>query len=183
MNNEELCMLIESIAKKQNRNAFAKLFQYFGPRLKAYALRTGCSKAEAEELMQETMITVWRRASSFDRNKAGVSTWIFTIVRNKRIDCIRREKRPTVDHEEVKDQSAGTEDPIEALDTKRATEALRSGLKSLPREQLIVLQKAFLEDKTHSVVAEELEIPLGTVKSRIRLALKRLRASPLVVYA
>ncbi len=182
MDNRELCALMQAIAERQDREAFAALFRQLAPRLKAYALRGGCSDAEAEELVQETMLTVWRRAGSFDSRIARVSTWIFTIVRNKRIDLKRRTTHPVAEIEQAIELPADTIDPVEALDAASASEAIREALKSLPQEQLLVLQKAYFEDKSYPALAEELGIPLGTVKSRIRLGLQRLRV-PLEIFA
>jgi len=183
MSNDQFCELIEAIGKQKDRAAFADLFRYFAPRFKAYAMGIGCGNAEAEELAQETMISVWRRAETFDRTKATASTWMFTIVRNKRIDLFRRHKISTTEIKEAEQLSADTIDPGDARDAAKAGAALRQALSSLPPEQQLVLHKAFFEAKSHSVVAEELQIPLGTVKSRIRLALERLRLANLEVYA
>lgn len=183
MNNEHLCGLIELVGAQRDRAAFSELFLYFGPRFKGYAMRTGCRDAEAEELAQEAMISVWRRADSFDRLKANATTWMFAIVRNKRIDLVRREKYPSAELEEVEQRPADTADPGVTYDAAKAGEVLRQALKTLPLEQEQVMQKAFFEEKSHSVIAEELQLPLGTVKSRIRLALSRLRISELEAYA
>lgn len=183
MNNDELCSLIELVGERQDRKAFADLFRHFAPRFKAYALRIGCPDGEAEELTQEAMVSVWRRAGTFDRTKAAASTWMFTIVRNKRIDTIRREKPVTGEFEELERLPAETIDPGDARDAAQASAAIREAMDTLPLEQKLVLEKAFFEDKSHSQVAEELQLPLGTVKSRIRLALSRLRVSPLEAYA
>ncbi len=183
MGNERLCELIEAVAKDQDKSAFSELFAYFFPRIRAYAVRGGSGSTEADELAQETMLTVWRRAASFDRTKAAVSTWMFAIIRNKRIDRVRRVKHYDVDLEEAEQLSVDTADPGEAYDMARAGSALRETMKSLPLDQLTILQKAYFEHKTHVEIAEELQLPLGTVKSRIRLALKKLRVSPLKAYA
>lgn len=175
LNNDRLCELIEAVAARHDRSAFAKLFTYFAPRLKAFGLRQGTNPAAAEELVQEAMLAVWRKAGTFDRQRATASTWVFTIVRNKRIDLFRREKRPEVGLEEASEQATDTQTPDERFRLAQAGDALREALTSLPQEQREVLHKAFFEDKSHSVVAEELNLPLGTVKSRIRLALARLR--------
>ena len=182
VDNTELCALMEAVAERQDKEAFATLFQRLAPRLKAYALRGGCSEAEAEELVQETMLTVWRRAGSFNSRMARVSTWVFTIVRNKRIDLKRRRTHPVAEIEEAVELPAETVDPVESLDAASASEAIREALKALPQEQLLVLQKAYFEDKSYPALAEELGIPLGTVKSRIRLGLQRLRV-PLEIFA
>lgn len=177
LTNEELCGLVEAIAARRDRAAFARLFNYFAPRLKGFGMRRGTDAASCEELAQETLLTVWRKAETFDPARATVSTWIFTIVRNKRIDLFRRQGFPAAELSEAAervDEGPGAE---EQLDRVQANDALRTALKVLPKEQLEVLQKAFFEDKSHSVIAEELGLPLGTVKSRIRLALGRLKGA------
>jgi RNA polymerase sigma-70 factor (ECF subfamily) len=179
--NELLADLVETVAASQDRGAFAHLFQHFAPKLKSFGLRRGDSDAMAEELAQETMLTVWRKAATFDRSKANVSTWIFTIVRNKRIDMFRR--RPFLevvsddgsDHQDM--EVDDSERPDEALESSQTANFLQEAITYLPAEQKLVLTKAFFEEKSHSEIAEELSLPLGTVKSRIRLALSRLRGS------
>ncbi len=175
LDNSRLCELIETVAERRDRRAFAELFRHFAPRLKAFGLRQGVDPATAEELVQETMLSVWRKADTFDRGRASAATWVFTIIRNKRIDMLRRENRPEADIDaiaEIPAEGPGADDDYQLA---QAGEAVRSALAVLPEEQLLVLKKAFFEDKAHSAIAEELDLPLGTVKSRIRLALARLR--------
>ena len=172
---DEHAIWLEAIAKERDRAAFAKLFRYYAPRLKAFAMKGGLSAEEAEEIMQEALVTLWRKADRFDRTKAAASTWIFTIVRNKRIDYLRREKRPDLKAEDFLHME--TEEPaadISFADRQQAN-TIRDRMTSLPADQLVVIRKAFFENKSHSEVASELGLPLGTVKSRIRLALARMR--------
>lgn len=177
LTNEELCGLVEAVASRRDRDAFARLFKHFAPRLKGFGLRRGTDVASSEELAQETMLTVWRKAETFDPARATVSTWIFTIVRNKRIDLFRREGHPEADLVEAAHQPYEGPTADDEFDRVKSGETLRGALTVLPAEQLEVLQKAFFEDKPHSAVAAELGLPLGTVKSRIRLALARLRSA------
>lgn len=167
--------LMAAIATRRDRDAFARLYLHFAPRLKAYLMRQGAEDGLAEEVAQEAMLTVWHRAGSFDPAKAGVSTWIFTIARNKRIDRLRRERFPEIDPADP----ALVPIPPALADTALAQvqdEArLRRALDSLPPEQAQLLHLAFFQDKSHSTIADECNLPLGTVKSRIRLALVRLR--------
>jgi len=172
---DELCALLEAVAVHRDRQAFARLFKYFAPRLKAFGLRQGADPTTAEELVQETLLIVWRKASTFDRSKATPSTWIFTIVRNKRIDMFRRQNRAEVALDERYDAPTEERLPDDSYALTRSDEALRAALAVLPEDQLTVLRKAFFEDKSHSEIAEELRLPLGAVKSRVRLALARLR--------
>jgi RNA polymerase sigma-70 factor, ECF subfamily len=177
VDNDRLCMLIEAVAAYRDRSAFAELFTYFAPRLKAFGLRQGTNAAAAEELAQEAMIAVWRKAGTFDRQRATASTWIFTIVRNKRIDMFRREHRPEVSLDEAVEQPSDSEPADSTFEMAQAGKVVREALAHLPKEQVEVLHKAFFEDKSHSAIADELNLPLGTVKSRIRLGLARLRSA------
>lgn len=175
MTNDQLRSLIEAIAAHRDRGAFAELFHHFAPRLMGFGLRRGADAATAEELVQETMLAVWRKAGTFDATRATVSTWIFTIVRNKRIDMLRRQTYPEVDLEEAAEIPSGERQADGDLATYQDGVALQDAMRTLPAEQLEVLQKAYFEDKTHRAIADEMKLPLGTVKSRIRLALARLR--------
>jgi RNA polymerase sigma-70 factor, ECF subfamily len=175
LTNDQLCQLVAAIAVHRDRQAFAELFRYFAPRLKGFGLRRGVEASTAEELVQETMLTVWRKAEMFDPKRATVSTWVFTIVRNKRIDMFRREGYPEADLDEAADTPGDDRPADDELAASEAGSALRVAMKTLPKEQLEILQKAFFEDKSHRAIAEEMKLPLGTVKSRIRLALARLR--------
>ncbi len=166
--------LIEAIAARRDREAFKALFADFAPRVKAFARRSGASSQVAEDLAQDVMLTVWRRAGLFDRRKAAASTWIFTIARNRRIDMIRKEARPDFDPH---DPSLQAEDKAadELLHASEMEGELRRAVARLPQEQAELMRLAYFEDKSHGVIAEELDLPLGTVKSRIRLAMRKLR--------
>jgi len=160
---------------KGDRIAFAELFEHFAPRVKSYLLRLGCDMSAAEEIGQEVMVTVWRRAVTFDRRQASASTWMFTIARNKRIDAVRRERRPEFD---ASDPALTPEPEVggdRAVQKKQETATVVLAIAELPDEQKHLLQMAYYEDKPHSVIAAETGLPLGTVKSRLRLALNRLR--------
>ncbi len=169
--------LIRRIAGERDRDAFVALFGHFAPRVKAYLLRLGADDASAEELVQEVMLAVWRRAASFNPALAAVSTWVFTIARNKRIDRLRRERHPELDP----DDPALAPDPVigadSAVEIAQIGVRLRGALATLPDEQRSLLEMAFFEDKSHRAIAAETRLPLGTVKSRIRLALARLRVA------
>lgn len=167
--------LIGAVGRDQDRAAFVCLFKHFAPRLKAYLARLGTDGATADELTQEVMLMVWRRAATFDPAQANASTWVFTIARNKRIDRLRRERRPEIDP----DDPALVPDPVDAADTMvefaQESDRLRSAIRELPAEQADLLHMAYFDDKPHSLIAAEQGLPLGTVKSRLRLALGRLR--------
>lgn len=167
--------LIAAVAGSRDRDAFAQIFDHFAPRLKSFYRKSGVQDSAAEDFVQEVMLTVWRRAELFDSRQAGLSTWIFTIARNKRIDAIRRERRPTVDPEDPAMQGAPQEGADTLVETSQREEMIRSAVGTLPSAQADLVRMSFFEDKSHAVIAEELGLPLGTVKSRIRLAVQRLR--------
>lgn len=167
--------LIRRVADSSDRSAFAELYTYYAPRLKTYLRRLGSSEAAAEELVQEVMLQVWRKAALFDPARAAVTTWIFTIARNKRIDALRRERRPESEPEDPGPAIYDAPLAERALELAYDSERLQDALQTLPETQATVISMSFLEDKTHSMIADELDIPLGTVKSRLRLAFRRLR--------
>jgi RNA polymerase sigma factor (sigma-70 family) len=167
--------LLAAVAARQDRAAFARLFAHFAPRVKAYVRRLGAPDQKAEDIVQEVMLTVWRRAGLYDATQASVGTWIFTIARNKRIDDLRRERHPEFDPDDpalVAGPEAPADDVVVWEDQARR---LRAAVVALPEEQALVLHMNFFEDKPHGVIAKELDLPLGTVKSRARLALAKLR--------
>ena len=167
--------MIEAIARDQSRAAFAGLFEHFAPRLKSYVMRLGADERAAEEVVQETMLMVWRKAASFDARLAAASTWVFTIARNKRIDRIRREHRPEIDPDDPALVGVPPELADMSLQRQQHGARLRAALAALPEEQASLVRSAFFDDKSHREIASEQSLPLGTVKSRIRLALGRLR--------
>jgi RNA polymerase sigma-70 factor (ECF subfamily) len=170
-----LARLIEAVANGQDRDAFGALFDHFAPRIKAFLMRTNLPAAGAEELAQEALLIVWRKAAKFDRDRAGASSWIFTIARNLRIDNARRDMRGKVlDREANEDAEQPTPPEAELLAAERE-QRVRAALKNLSDEQLRVVRLSFFEGKAHGDIAAELDLPLGTVKSRIRLAMNRLR--------
>ena len=166
--------MIGAIAARADRAAFATLFSHFAPRVKSYMLRLGAEPLQAEELAQETLLTVWRKAAAFDRAKAAPSTWIFTIARNLRIDAARRERRgePVEDPSDEPDAEPG---PDAVLAAAQSEGRVRHALLKLPPEQAEVVRLSFFSDKPHAEIAAALHLPLGTVKSRLRLAMGRLR--------
>lgn len=168
--------LIEAVAKSRDRVAFAELFRRFAPRVKAFVMRSGADPDMAQEVAQETMVLVWRRAETFDRTRAGAATWIFTIARNKRIDLLRRATHAGFDPEDyVLFSTEAPEGADSAAIGRQVRDRIGDVMKQLTPDQIDVLRMAFFQDKSHSVIAREMKLPLGTVKSRIRLALSRLR--------
>ncbi len=164
---------LEAVRDHQDRAAFAELFAYFAPRVKSFLMKSGSPAEMAEECAQDVMATLWRKAHMFDGSKASVSTWIFTIARNRRIDMIRKQRRP-----EPEDLPWGPEQAPSAADTialQQETALLGRALADLPAKQRLLIERAYFGDLTHSEIASETGLPLGTIKSRIRLALDRLR--------
>lgn len=174
----ELANLIVAVGRDRDRQAFAALFKHFAPRIKSFLMRRGADAALADELVQETMLTVWRRAESFDPALAGAATWLFTIARNAGIDRQRADGRRTKLAQDFGREIE--EDLADSAETAALTaerEALvRRALATLPPEQAAVLRLSFYSETPQTAIASELGIPLGTVKSRVRLALQRLRA-------
>ena len=164
---------IAAIRDKQDKRAFAALFGHFAPRIKGFLIKSGTNPDVAEECAQEVMATVWHKAHLFDPTKASAATWIFTIARNRRIDMIRKTRRP-----EPEDLPWGPEaepDQQDALILQQETDKLGAALSALPEKQRALIEKAYFGDLSHSDIAAETGLPLGTIKSRIRLALERLR--------
>lgn len=164
---------IQRIRSDQDQTAFAELFQHFAPRVKAFLMKSGATEAMAEECTQEVMATLWHKAHMFDPSRASVATWIFTIARNRKIDALRKQRRP-----EPEDVIWGPEEEPDQEDVfalQEETEHLARALAELPDKQRDLIQKAYFGDLSHSEIAAETGLPLGTIKSRIRLALDRLR--------
>ena len=164
-----------AVANTRDREAFAALFGHFAPRIKAFMLKRGCDSGTAEEIAQMTLVTVWRKAALFNPEKASAATWVFTIARNLHIDTIRKTKRPEPDPTDpffvpTPDKPADTL-IAEQLDAKK----LKNAISTLPTEQQDVLRLSFYEEKSHGEIADQLGVPLGTVKSRMRLAFGRIR--------
>jgi RNA polymerase sigma-70 factor (ECF subfamily) len=172
---ERFADLMNAVAARQDRDAFAELFAYYAPRVKAYMLRLGAGSALAEELAQEVMITVWRKAALFDRKQASTSTWIFRVARNRRIDAARRARTADFDQDDPMFQPEPEIAPDEAVSAAQRESAVRAALAELPSEQIDLLKQAFYDGLSHREIAERTGVPLGTVKSRIRLAFGKLR--------
>jgi RNA polymerase sigma-70 factor (ECF subfamily) len=169
--------LVISVGECRDRAAFAALFNHFAPRVKSYLLRLGASPPLAEDLAQEAMLSIWRKAALFNPAKASASTWIFTIARNLRIDAIRRERHPEFDPSDpalVPDE----EPPADARIIRNVDDArVHAAVATLSPDQAQVVRMSFFADKPQSQIARELGLPLGTVKSRLRLAMVRIRTA------
>jgi RNA polymerase sigma factor (sigma-70 family) len=165
------------IAQHQDRAAFTRLFRHFAPLMRAFALSGSTMSANhADELVQEVMLKVWQKAGGFNPDKAAASTWIYTIARNCRTDMFRRlQKFDTPLSADDVSGSMDTEEAFMVLHQKRSRERIQALIKELPNDQAQILAKVYMAGKSHSEVAGELDIPLGTVKSRVRLALQKLQ--------
>jgi RNA polymerase sigma-70 factor (ECF subfamily) len=164
---------LNAIRDKQDQAAFAEVFAHFAPRVKAFLMKSGASPDLAEDVTQEVMATLWRKAHMFDPTKASVSTWIFTIARNRRIDVLRKQRRP-----EPEDLTWGPEaepDQADVLALQQESAQLGEAIAALPDKQRELIVRAYYGELTHSEIADATGLPLGTIKSRIRLALDRLR--------
>lgn len=166
--------LIEAVALRRDRDAFARLFEHFAPRLKAYLIKAGATAGAAEDFAQDAMLTVWRKAELFDRTKAHAATWIFTIARNRRLDVLRQDARrlPLPEIDLAQDEP---EQPDTVVLAAENAARLKAAMARLSPDQIEVLRLAFFQDNAHSEIARRLELPLGTVKSRIRKAMIKLR--------
>ena len=169
--------LLARVAQHGDRDAFRKIYSYFAPRIKAYAINQGFGQ-HAEVLVQEVMTNVWRNADKYSEALASVSTWIFTISRNQRIDLLRkmyRTKAEVVIETEELWQIPMEDTTVRSIQNASTEKCIRESIDTLPEEQMIAVRKVYYEGKTHQEVAEELNIPLGTLKGRLRLSLKKLR--------
>lgn len=167
--------LVAQVAATSNRDAFRALFEHFAPRIKAVMIRSGAAHALADDLVQDVMMTVWRKAPLYHPDRGSVATWVYAIARNARTDRLRhRSSQPYVDVEtlQIASDAPGGERGAMAAEE---TEDIAAALTSLPDDQRKIIELAFLQDQTQTAIAKQLGIPLGTVKSRMRLAYARLR--------
>lgn len=171
--NDDFVLLVERISTSQDRAAFAQLFRHFAPRVKAFLMKSGADSGLAEECTQEVMATLWTKAHMFDPSRASVATWVFTIARNRKIDAIRRQRRP--EPEELPWGPEAEPDQADVMSLRQESEKLTEAIAALPEKQKDLIQRAYFGDLTHNEIAEQTGLPLGTIKSRIRLALERLR--------
>ena len=165
--------LLVKVRDHQDRAAFAALFRHFAPRVKAFLMKSGAGAALAEECAQDVMATLWQKAHLFDPSRASVATWVYTIARNRRIDALRKARR--AEPEELDWGPEPEPDQAEVLEAQQETERLGRELAALPTPQRTLIERAFYGDLSHSEIAAETGLPLGTIKSRIRLALDKLR--------
>ncbi len=167
--------LLKKVAADSDRAAFTELFDHFAPRVKAYLMRLGAAPGQAEDLAQDVMVTVWRKAALFDERQASASTWIFTIARNRRIDSIRRARRPEIDPNDPLFVPDPEPQADAILVTAEREDRLRAAMATLTEDQRALLAQAFYDGKSHSEIAAATSLPLGTVKSRLRNIFGKLR--------
>ena len=173
----DFSLLMVRMVQTEDKTAFAELYKYFAPRVKSFQLKLGCDETTAEEIAQETMVTLWRKRDQFDPEKASVSTWIFRISRNLRIDHLRKHKQVILNLDALPEQADKDSDPAKHLECNTRQQIVQQALAELPADQSNVLKMSFFQGKSHGNIAQELNLPLGTVKSRIRLATERIRNS------
>ncbi|MBL4916984.1 sigma-70 family RNA polymerase sigma factor [Tabrizicola sp. DMG-N-6] len=170
---DDWAALLIRVRDDRDEAAFAALFRHFAPRVKGFLMKSGASAALAEDCAQDVMAVLWNKAHLFDPARASVATWVFTIARNRRIDALRKARRP-----EPEDLPWGPEaepDQQAALEMQQDTERLGEAIARLPEKQRVLIERAYFGDLSHTEIAAETGLPLGTIKSRIRLALERLR--------
>ena len=165
------------IASARDKEAFSEVFSYFAPRVKSYLLRFNISSEHAEDLAQEIMVTLWRKAGQYDPAKAALSTWIFRIARNRFIDHSRKQKYPQVNADEHLSRLVAPEETDRPLERQQTSAQVRAALSTLKPEQRAAIELSFVEELSHAEIATRLSLPLGTVKSRIRLAFKAMRTT------
>jgi RNA polymerase sigma-70 factor, ECF subfamily len=172
--------LILAISESRSQEAFLNLFDQCSAKLKAYAIRCGASPSEAEEVVQESLLNVWHKAHTFNPKTATANTWLFTIVRNKRIDFVRKQRPDLIissdlwPEEPEHTNPAETKNLDEQYESDLNSKVIRTLINELPEEQRQIVYKVYFEGKSHSEIAKELDLPLGTIKSRLRLAMKKL---------
>lgn len=164
---------LRAVCDAKDAAAFAEIFAYFGPRVKSFLMKSGASADLAEECTQDVMVTIWNKAHLFDPAKASAATWIFTIARNRRIDLMRKQRR--VEPEDLPWAPDAEPDQEDVMVLQQESEILGTAIAALPEKQRMLIEKAYYGDLSHSEIAAETGLPLGTIKSRIRLALTKLR--------
>ena len=167
--------MVVQIAENKDRSAFRALFDHFAPRLKSYLIKLGLTGDRAEDVAQDVMVTLWQKAAQFNPEKAKVSTWIFRIARNRHIDIIRKQKYPEVNADNHMVNMVAPEKTDEPLEGAQTANLIKLAMATLKNNQQDVIKLSFFEELSHSEIAERLDLPLGTVKSRIRTAFQTLR--------
>ncbi|MCV9998032.1 sigma-70 family RNA polymerase sigma factor [Pararhizobium sp. YC-54] len=173
---QHFAALAVAVARNRDQIAFCELFDFFAPRLKSFLMRQNAGVAEAEEVVQEVMVILWQKAYLYDPEKSSLSTWLFRIARNRRIDVARRQRKGALDAYEPLLLPAAPPTPDDLIESEDREQIVRIALAKLPPEQVTLIQMAFFFGQSHSEISAATGLPLGTVKSRIRLAFGKLRA-------
>jgi len=174
---EDVSVQIIAIAARADMDAFQDLFQAYSPRIRAYLLKMTRNAQAAEDLMQETMLAIWRKAGQYDPARGPASAWIFTIARNIWIDAWRKQRRPELDPNDPALAADPEPDAVKLMEQRQSHDALHKAMQTLPPEQVDLIRLSFFDEASHSTIAKQLGLPIGTVKSRIRLAFGRLRTA------
>jgi RNA polymerase sigma-70 factor (ECF subfamily) len=174
-NSQEMIACMALIADKRDRAAFMRVYEYFAPRVKSFLVGRGLNQAAADDVLQEAMLAVWEKAHSYNSEKAAVSTWIFTVARYKYIDRLRRDGRQKTDSDEPDLRASNSPVSDDEVLQQQRQNAVQAAIAQLPEDQQSVIFLSFIKGLAHSEIAEQLGLPLGTVKSRIRRAFGRLR--------
>ena len=172
---ERFAILAARVASGRDKAAFAELYDYFAPRILGYLMRLNLDRGQAEELTQEVMVVLWQKADLFDPVKSSLSTWLFRVARNRRIDAQRRDRSGLIDPDDPYFHPDAAEPADQTVDATRRDERIRAAMADLPDDQASLVKMAFFLGLSHSEIAAQTNLPLGTVKSRIRLAFARLR--------
>lgn len=172
---ERFASLAARVASVRDKQAFGELYDHFAPRILGYLMRLGLDRGSSEELTQEVMVVLWQKAELFDPAKSSLSTWLFRVARNRRIDAQRRDRSGLIDPDDPFLHPEAAEPPDQMVDATRRDERIRVAMADLPEDQRSLVRLAFFNGLSHSEIASETGLPLGTVKSRIRLAFARLR--------
>lgn len=172
---DRFARLVRAVAATRDQDAFTALFDHFAPRLKSWLMKRGMNSEEAEELVQDVMTILWHRASLYDPARSSLSTWLFRVARNRHIDAKRRARNRKFDGQETFLALAEVPGVDTLFESKERDERVRDALSQIPDEQMKLVRAAFFLGQSHSEIAASTGLPLGTVKSRIRLAFERLR--------
>jgi RNA polymerase sigma-70 factor (ECF subfamily) len=166
-----------AVRDARDRAAFSTLFDHFAPRLKGFIMRSGTGSGQAEEIVQDVMLTVWRKADQFDPNRAQVAAWIYQIAKNRQIDVLRKENRPVPEELKLTEIDAANNEPdvLKIMEVEQEGAQLKYAIAKLNPDQRDMIEKAYLGELTHQQIKAQTSLPLGTIKSRIRLGLERLR--------
>ena len=171
MENSKIIDLLKKVSEKRDEIAFSEIFDFIAPKINAYYIKNNLSSEQAEELTQEVLSTIWMKAKLFNPEKSKFTTWSFTIARNKKIDFHRKNKKNDANEDDIRDFLYENNE----FNDYEIESTINKITKELDQNQQKLIKMSFFEQKSHKNIAEELEIPLGTVKSRIRATLNKMQ--------